>query len=175
MLIVLIGALIAIAVVTAIVLLLRTFYFTRIADGPTLDCTTFCFGPMQRLFNPTELQYLRDHGVSKERIKTLRIERRKIYRLYLQTGVQEFNRVHQDLKLLLVASYADRRSLATLLARQKFICCLNVLLAEGLLTLHTCGLENIPELNVFRALRLLQAHFGSSARSQQCRPFDRGA
>ena len=72
---------------------------------------------MQRLLSPDEFQYLRERGVSEQKISQLRKERRTIYRLYLRSLVQDFDGVHQALKLLLVSCHSDRPDLANVLIK----------------------------------------------------------
>jgi hypothetical protein len=157
MMIQMIGALLALVLLAVLVLLLRTFRTIRTSDGPTSEVTDFCHRPMQRLLDPTELQYLQNHGISKERLNKLRSERRRIYRLYLRSLTQDFNRVHTILNLLLICSYSDRPDLATRLAQQKFVFYRNLLLVEVRLSLHACGFEKIPEIDLLRPLEIIQA------------------
>src|SRR5207302_1408572 len=124
------GAMVALVQVCAIVLLLRTLNSRRIPNGTTFDSADLCHRPMQRLLDQAEVQYLRDNGISKGKITKLRSKRRRIYRLYLRTLAQEFNRVHDALKSLLISSYSDQPDLATLLAKQTFIFYRNLLLVE---------------------------------------------
>ena len=70
---------------------------------------------------------------------------------------QDFNRVHRALRLMMAYSYADRPELATLLAKERFEFYRRMLLVEFRLTLHACGYEKMPEINLLRSLETLQA------------------
>jgi len=152
-----IGALVTLLLVCAIVPLLRTLALTHISDGRALGFADLNYRPMQRLLDPAEFRYLRDHGISKEKVNTLRRQRRTIYRLYLRDVAQEFNRVHSVLRVLLVSSYFDRPDLAKLLAKQTFTFYPNLLLVEVRLTLYACGFEKMPKIDVLGPLEMIQA------------------
>ena len=152
-----IGALLALVLPAIIVLLLRTFRTIRITDVTPSEVTDFCHRPMQRLLDRAELQYLQNHGIGKDRIHKLRRDRRNIYRLYLRSLTQDFNRVHAMLNLLLICSYSDRPDLAARLAKQKFVFYRNLLVVEVQFSLHACGFEKIPEINLLRPLEIIQA------------------
>jgi hypothetical protein len=159
MLIPVIGALVTFAVLAVIVLLLRTLNSNRIADGATFEDTDLDYGPMRRLLDPAEFKHLRERGISKDVVNKLRSERRTLYRSYVRSMAQEFNRLHKVLKLLLVNSYSDRPDLATFLTKQTIIFHRNLILVEIRLLLHACGVDAMPEIDLFPSLETLQAQF----------------
>ena len=77
---------------TATFLLLRTFFAScssyAEASEP-LNLSWRDYRPLDRLLDPADFEYLRQRGVSKVRIKKLRSERRKIYRLCLRSLAHE--------------------------------------------------------------------------------------
>ena len=153
------GALTTLWLVWAVVLLLRMLTSTRVPKGAAFDSMDFCHRPMKRLLDPAELQYLRKQGVREEIVTKLRTQRREIYRLYLRDLVQEFNKVHESLKLLLVSSYSDRPDMARLLMKKKFTFYRNLFLVEGWLTLHACGVDKMPDIDIARSLEIIQLQF----------------
>ncbi len=156
-----------------IVFLLRSLFATRSAvASESAECNDFSwrnYKPIQRLLDPTDFNYLRRKGISEDRIKKLRVERRKIYRLCLRSLAGDFNQVHQALSLLMVHSNADRPDLAAELARQRFVFYRNLLLVEFRLTLNAFGVESMPTVDLFAPLAFLQAQL------QQLTPVSVGA
>src|SRR6266496_3241909 len=107
MLILVIAAFVAFVLICAIVLLLRTFFTTCISYAELhdrVDMSWKDYRPIQRLLAPADFEYLRDKGISEDKIKKLRKERRKIYRLCLRSLAKDFNNVHGALALVLAYS-----------------------------------------------------------------------
>ena len=154
---ILIATLIGFILLAASLLLTGTIYSLRSTNATVSDVPDFDYGPMRRLLDPAECQYLLKNGVSKDVIKSMRKSRRKLYRLYLRTLVQDFDRITNGLKLVQVSSYTNRPDLATFLMRQKVMFYRNVLLAEFSLALHTSGFECVPQVDLLGPLEMLRA------------------
>jgi hypothetical protein len=140
-------------------LLLRTFFAscsTYAEASEPLNISWRDYRPLGRLLDPADFEYLRTRGISKVRIKKLRIERRKIYRLCLRSLVYDFNRVHGCVNLMLIRSHIDRPKLATELATQKLTFYRNLILVEFRLTLHAWGIERMPAIDLLQPLEALE-------------------
>jgi hypothetical protein len=122
------------------------------------------YRPIQRLLAPADFEYLRNKGISEDKINKLRRERRKIYRLCLRSLARDFNNVHRALALALAHSHVDRPDLAKLLAQQKFTFYRNLLQVELRLTLYACGFEKMPEIDLLGPLQIIQAQLRQLAR-----------
>jgi hypothetical protein len=145
---------------TAFFLLRSLFAGSRFQDdaAPVLEVCWRDYRPLDRLLDPADFEFLRRRGISKAKIKKLQTERRKIYRLCLRSLAYDFNLVHRSVNLVLVQSRVDRPELAAELARQKLAFYRNLLRAEFRLTLHACGLEHMPAIDLLQPLEILQSH-----------------
>ena len=111
---------------------------------------------MGRLLDPADFEYLRKRGVSEVNINKLRVERRKIYRLCLRSLAQDFNHVYRSANLMLIQSHVDRPELAGVLAKQKLTFYRNIVHVEFRLTLHACGIERMPTIDLLQPLEAMQ-------------------
>ena len=155
-----IAALIMIVMGTATFLLLRRFFAasSAFAEGTEpLDMSWRDYRPLNRLLDPADFEYLRARGVSEASIAKLRAERRKIYRLCLRSLAHDFNQVYRCVNLVLIQSRIDRPELAAELAKQKLTFYRNLLKVEFRLTLHACGVERMPVIDLLQPFEALQA------------------
>jgi hypothetical protein len=153
------GALAALLLGVATVLLLRTFFTTCISYAQSFDRADFSwrdYRPLQRLLDPYDFDFLRRRGVAEARVRQVRRERRQIYRLCLRSLAADFNQIQQKLSMVLVQSPVDRPDLATLLARQKVQFYRHLVLAEAGLVLHACGVDRMPAVDLLRPFAALQ-------------------
>ena len=160
-----IGALVTVVLICKSVLLLRIFHSRR-NNGlhgytSSFDAVVTCYNPMQRLLDPAEFRFLREHRVSNKKVNQLRSQRRKLYRLYLHSLRLEFERIHQTLKMCLVSSRVDRPEVAALLMKQKVAFYQNILRAELRLTLHALGFEEMPQIDFLAPLEIIRAQLQS--------------
>jgi hypothetical protein len=143
----------------AIVLLLRTFYVTRVScaegSGET-DLSWRDYRPLHRLLDPADFDFLRRRGVSEARIRTLVAERRKIYRLCLRSLASDFNSVHRTMTLVLIQSKVDRPDLAAELANQRIAFYRSLVLVEFRLAVHRWGFK-LPTVDLLQPLEILQS------------------
>jgi hypothetical protein len=153
------GALIALLLGTATVLLLRTFLTTCMSYVQSFDRADLSwsdYGHFKRLLDPADFEFLRRRGVAEEKIKKLRRERRQIYKLCLRSLAADYNRVQQALNMVLVQSETDRPDLAAMIARQKVQFYRSLMIAEASLILHACGVDRIPSVDLVRPFVALQ-------------------
>lgn len=153
------GALIALLLGTATVLLLRTFLTTCMSyvqsfDGAELSGSDYRH--LNRLLDPADFEFLRRRGVAEAKIKKLRRERRQIYKLSLRSLAADYNRVQQALNMVLVQSEIDRADLAATMAKQKVYFYRSLMIAEASLILHACGVDRIPTVDLVRPFVTLQ-------------------
>jgi hypothetical protein len=96
---------------------------------------------MERLLEETDYQYLASRsGIDKRLEKQLRIRRINIFHSYVSCLSQDFTRICNAIKKLMVDSQVDRPDLAGLLMKQHFIFALTVLSIEFRLVLYNFGL-----------------------------------
>ena len=96
---------------------------------------------MERLLEETDYQYLASRsGINKGVEKQLRARRVSIFHAYVSCLSQDFTRICNAIKKLMVDSQVDRPDLAGLLMKQHFIFTLTVLSIEFRLVLYNFGL-----------------------------------
>ena len=160
--IVILGVAALFALVLASVVLLLCMFAANSAssDDPNEPTETLwkVYPPIDRLLDPADFQYLRRRHVSEARIKRLRVERRKIFRLCLRSMAREFHSAERAVKLLLVHAGADRPDLAAELARQRFTFYRNMFKAHTWLVLHACGSDYVLSVDLLQPLKTVQAH-----------------
>jgi len=156
---ILISAGVALFLTSAVVLLLRTFSTSLVSHAESFDEPDFSWRdyPVSRLLDPADFDFLRSRGIDEARIRKLRTERRKIFRLCLRSLAREFNQVQVTLKIAIMRSTEDRPGLATFLAKQKMVFYRNLLLVEGSLVLHACDFDRMPAVDLLLPLRTMQA------------------
>jgi hypothetical protein len=115
---------------------------------------------MARLLDPMEFQYLRKKGLSEKRIGQLRVQRRKLFRLYLRGLRHDFNSVHATLKAAIMNSASDRPDLAGELARQRIEFYRALLGAEVRLALYAAGFNTTPSMDLLRPIECLHLRIG---------------
>jgi hypothetical protein len=78
------------------------------------------YRPMMHLFDPEDLEFLRSQpGFTPQMASRLRAQRCQIFRGYLRTLDEDFQRVAAAMKLILTFSSHDRPDLASILLRQQ--------------------------------------------------------
>lgn len=155
-----IAGLVVLILGTVAFLLLRTFFATcssYAATSAPLEISWRDYRPLGRLLDPADFDFLRRRGVSEVKIRKLRAERRKIYRLCLRSLAHDFNYVHRYVNLVLIQSHIDRPELAAELAKQKLTFYRNLLRVEFRLTLHAWGIERMPAIDLLQPLKALEA------------------
>ena len=162
MIVLLIASLIALATCGAGCLVLRTLTRPQVSTedmNDWIDINWQNCRPLERLLDPTEFQFLRDRGLSKERIKQLRFQRQKLFRLYLRRLTHDFNGVHAVLKMAMVNSASDRPDLAQELATQRIAFHRALIGVEFRLVLYAAGFDTAPSMDLIRPMERLHARF----------------
>ena len=96
---------------------------------------------MERLLDQTDYQYLASRsGDNKKLEKQLRDRRVRIFQAYVSCLSQDFTRICNAIKKVMVDSQIDRPDLAGLLMKQHFVFTLTVLSIEFRLVLYNFGL-----------------------------------
>src|SRR5579862_4545249 len=134
----------------AVALLLWILFRMRARRDEPFDSENFSWRsyPLARLLDPTDFDFVRRQGIAEERIRTLRSNRRKLFRRCLSGLTRDFRRVHQELTLVLMHSGHDRPQLAFTLAARKVAFYRNVLVVEAALALHVCGCDRMPTIDL---------------------------
>ena len=143
---------------TAFAFLLRSFSIRRLSWANTRenDHSWRDYRPLHRLLDPADFAFLRRRGIGEERIRRLRTERRRIYRLCLRSLAQDFNQVHRTLNIILVHSPVDRPDLAAELGRQRVTFYRNLMKVEFRLVLNAAGFDRMPVIDLLQPLEILQ-------------------
>lgn len=115
--------------------------------------------PMERLLDPSEFEFLRHRGLSKQRIQQLRARRRALFRMYLRRLTHEFNSAHDALRRAVVNSSVDRPDLARELCRQRLVFYRELIGVEVRLSLNSMGFYSPPSLELIRSLERLHLDF----------------
>jgi len=115
--------------------------------------------PIERLLDPAEFHFLHVRGLSKQRIKQLRSQRQKLFRLYLRRLTHEFNMLHGALAAAMVQSATDRPDLWRELSRQRMLFYRRLVGVEFRLALYPLGFDRKPALELIRPLQELQVQF----------------
>ncbi len=137
----LIGSSICLALITLWVLRLLASIRVCGVDPDWLQTfTVTAYRPMARLLSEEDIHFLRSQpGYRPEMEKWLRRERRRLYRLYLQSLAKDFNRIHLALRMALLTAPEDQPELARALVRQKVRFVMLFLWAHAQLLFHTLG------------------------------------
>ena len=139
------GAFVCLAVGAAL-----AFLFRRLVGGPKSlpvsvdwinDLSVARYRPMERLLSGEDYRFLASQpGVSKETLRHMRAERRRLFRGYLAFVRRDFNLVGAALRVMMMCSAQDRSDLAGILYKQQALFAVRMLAVEWRLLLHACGL-----------------------------------
>jgi hypothetical protein len=153
------AAVIALGLLAAVSALLTVFFTTCVSYAESFDRADFSWKdyPLRRLLDPADFDHLRSRGVSETRIRKLRTERRKLFRLCLRSLARDFNTVEHMLKLVMLQSREDHPDLAGKLAALRIRFYRNLATAEGSLLLHACGCDRMPAIDLLQPLEMMQA------------------
>lgn len=102
------------------------------------------YRPMERLLSEDDFRFLRTQAGYEPAVeKQLRKQRRLVFRSYLRSLGQDFNRLHLALRLVVLHSPQDRPDLAAALIRQRLLFFVGLGMAHCRLTLHTLGVGTV--------------------------------
>jgi hypothetical protein len=108
------------------------------------NLTVARYRPMERLLDERDFEFLAGQpGISAALVRSLRAERRKIFRSYLRSLSRDFGRVCAAIRHLMLYSSHDRPDLAMVLARQRFAFAMGLMGAEVRLAMHACGWSGV--------------------------------
>jgi hypothetical protein len=126
-----------------------------------IDISWQAGSPIERLLDPSEFEFLRKRGLSKQRIQELRAKRRSLFRMYMRRLAHEFNAAHAALETVLVTAHVDRPDLARELGRQRLLFYRGLIGVEVRLTLNALGFDSVPvpSLELIRPLERLHLEF----------------
>jgi hypothetical protein len=136
--------------------------FRRLIAGPKSlpvsvdwinDLSIARYRPMERLLGDEDYRFLGSQpGVSKNTLRRMRAERRKIFRGYLVCLRQDFNLVGAALRMMMMYSTQDRADLAGILYKQQALFAVGMLAVEWRLALHALGLGTVDVRSLVRAM-----------------------
>jgi hypothetical protein len=120
------------------------------------------YRPMLRLLSESDYTFLATQpGITKETIRQLRRDRRRIFRAYLRNLVRDFHRLHLAARMTLIYSSQDRPDLAKALMLQRVRFAGAVLQVEYRLCLHTFGLGHVDVTDLLGALEGMRMNVSS--------------
>ncbi len=120
--------------------------------------STDFYQPMERLLSEDDIEFLKAQpGYEPGMEKMLRAERRKVFRAYLRTLGQDFNRLHLALRLIVLYSPEDRPDLAGILLRQKALFLAGLLAAHARLALYGVGVDRVDVRGLVATLDTMRA------------------
>jgi len=122
-------------------------------DGANERIARDYYKPMGRLLSEEEFERLASMGFTPKQVQLLRASRRRAFVHYLTDLQADFRALHQEARVLLRDSQADRPDLAMELVRQYAGFQYSVLLAHFQLTAHALG---VKPLNVKGLLEPVQ-------------------
>ncbi len=122
-------------------------------------CSPGRYKAMERLLEQTDYQYLAAKSGDNNKLqKRLRDRRVRIFSSYLNCLSQDFTRICNAIKKIMVDSQVDRPDLAGLLMKQHFIFSLTVLSIEIRLVLYNFGWGTPDGRSLVRSLDNMSAH-----------------
>ena len=158
-LIILIGSMVAAVLAGATVLLLRIVTTGRVSSSARPASPDFSWRhyPIYRLLDATDLDYLRQRGVGRARLRELRAQRRRILRLCMRSMTADFHHVQHAIKLVMVGADRDRADLAAEMAKQRLTFYWNLLKLEAVLIWQACGFDYMPAMDLVAPLCAVNA------------------
>lgn len=143
------------------------FLFRRLIAGPKSlpvsvdwidDLSVSRYRPMERLLSQADYRFLASQpGFDKKMLRSIRSERRRVFRGYLACLCRDFGLVLAALRLMMTYSAQDRGDLARILYKQQAMFAFGMVGVEWRLALHACGLGTVDVgglVNVMESMRL---------------------
>ena len=116
------------------------------------------YRPMERLLSGEDREFLvAQAGFRPQILKTLRAERRRIFRGYLRCLSRDFNRLYLAGRLLMLDAAEDRPDLARILLRQRVLFAYAMLAVEIRLLLHALGVGTVDVRLLVASLEEMRA------------------
>jgi len=118
-------AILGVAIITLLAARLLAYRATSAGPGDAEDFSTFSmarFGPMSRLISGDDEDFLASQPGYRRRIgRTLRRNRRRIFRMYLRELAAEFHRLHAAARAVVAESTEESAHMVGLLLRQQIL------------------------------------------------------
>jgi hypothetical protein len=160
---------ITIVIFSSVVLVLSRRLFPLFGSDPKLlspgsatvsallsdESLTTRYRPMERLLRESEWEYLQNQpGFSPARLRTVKAERRKLFRGYLRSLSSDFAVVCQLLRIVMVQSSVARPDLAVALGKFRLQYSVALIKIEFRLMAHALGISSI-QIDVSNLVRSL--------------------
>ena len=150
------------AFVLALLFLWRTLSSRIGLEGATDDFLAMQpekYEAMERLLREDDLVFLAQQpGFSSGVRRTLRRQRRRIFRDHLRSLTQDFGRICFAVQSLVVHSAEDRGDLAMRLIRLRLTFGLSLMVVEARLLLHAAGMGTVDIRPLVNSLETVHAH-----------------
>ena len=142
------------------------FLFRRLIAGPKslpvsvdwiYDISVTRYRPMERLLSETDYRFLSSHpAFDSRKLRSIRSERRKIFRAYLASLSRDFGLVGAALRLMMMYSSQDRPELAGALYKQQMTFAVGMLRVQWRLFLHACGMGTVDVTGLVRVIESMR-------------------
>ncbi len=127
----------------AVAMLARVFRSVPPAEIGEEDLDASRYRPMDRLLSGEDERYLKAQGVSGRGLRQFRAQRRRTFRMYLNSLSTDFSRVTRAMKLALVGSQQENPELEKALLRAQATFVYALAMVEFRLALHALGARSI--------------------------------
>jgi len=138
------------------VILMGSIVMREAPEMPARDPQGFSvefYRPMERLLLAEDEEFLRRQpGFEPSMLRSLRSERRRVFRSYLRLMAQDFRRLHRSVRILLRDAPEDQPELAGAAFRQALLFRWGMLSVHARLTLHAAGLGTVPVTGLIQSL-----------------------
>jgi hypothetical protein len=138
------------------------FLFRRLIAGPKSlpvsvdwinELSIARYRPMERLLSEQDFRFLASQpGFDKRMLRSIRSERRRVFRGYLASLSRDFSLIGAALRLMTMYSAEDRPDLAGILYKQQAVFALGMLAVQWHLLLDACGLGTVDVRGLVRAM-----------------------
>jgi len=126
------------------------------------------YRPMERLLDGSDCEFLEtQRGFTPEIAKTLRANRRRIFRGYLKCLRRDFGRLEAAARILMLHASQDRPDLAKALFRRRLLFTYAMGMAEVRLALHSVGLGRVDIHGLLESLDGMKGQISEVALAQQ--------
>ena len=130
-------------------------------DGNAMGRESFSpahYEPMKRLLSEEDFDFLKQKpGVSPALIRRMRLQRRKVFRAYLLELASDFNKLHEEARLMLTVAPEEYSDLVGILMRSQLRFWSALAGVEMRLTLHAMGIGRVDIRGLLAPLETLNA------------------
>jgi hypothetical protein len=131
----------------------------RTVDGDAVGGESFSparYEPMKRLLSEEDFEFLKHRpGVGPALIRRMRVQRRKVFRSYLCELASDFNRLHEEARLMVAVAPEEYSDLVGVLIRTQVRFWTALAGVEVRLALHTIGIGHIDIRGLLAPLEAL--------------------